>query len=89
MKSVVQPMNEDEIIGVLKVGSHYSLDLSQAKNNYESKTTCHLIAIQPTVIGVLSKEGLNLLYSSYPDWKKKMETLNDFTFEKCQNNLEL
>jgi hypothetical protein len=27
IKSVVLPMSEDEIIGVLKVGSHYSLDL--------------------------------------------------------------
>jgi hypothetical protein len=37
-------MSEDEIIGVLKVGSHYSLDLSEGKNNYEFKTTCHMIA---------------------------------------------
>ena len=72
MKSVVQPMSEDEIIGVLKVGSHYSLDLSQGKYNYDYKTSCYMIATQPTVVGVVSQEGLDLLYSSFPEWKKKM-----------------
>ena len=46
-----------------------------------------MIATQPSVIGVISIENLESLYRSFPEWKVKMQSLNEHTLRKCEQNL--
>ena len=87
--NVIKSPNEKDrdIIGILKVGGHFGTDLPNDQFNYKKKTICHMIATQPSVVGVISQDNLDYLYRSFPEWKKKMQSLNEHTLRKCEQNL--
>jgi len=66
-----QKQQEAQIIGLMQVGSHFGNDIGN-KFNYNSKRICHMVSRQPSVIGVISKENLAMLYNSFPEWKDKI-----------------
>jgi hypothetical protein len=72
----------------MKAGCHFGTDLPIERYDYEGKSICHMISRQPSVVGVLSAESLNILCKSFPAWKKKMQSLNAFVFDKCERNLK-
>jgi hypothetical protein len=80
-------MHESQIIGPLKVGSHYGNDLPNGLFNYSNKAICHIISRRPCVIGVITHERREELYASFPHWKEKVQQLNAFTFNRCEKHL--
>lgn len=77
-------MHESQVVGLMKVGSHFGNDLPQGAYNYQNKTICHLVARQPSAIGVIRHERLQELYASFPQWKEKVQLLNQLLFTRCE-----
>ena len=36
------------------------------------------------MVGIVSAENLSILYTSFPKWKQKILTLNEFILKKCE-----
>jgi hypothetical protein len=51
-------MHEAQVLGLMKVGSHFGNDLPNDQYNYKNKTICHLVSRQPSVVGVIHPEKL-------------------------------
>ena len=71
-ESNMKRIEEKQIIGVCKMGSHFGNDLPNQAYNYNNKTICHLVARQPSVVGVINKNKLLQIYQSFPAWKTKI-----------------
>ena len=47
-----------------------------------------MVARLPTVVGIISSADMNIIYKSFPKWKQKLQSLNMFTFKRCEAILE-
>lgn len=65
-------MQESQVIGSLKIGSHYANDLPNGDFNFCDKAICHIISRQPCAIGVITHDRREELYASFPEWKEKL-----------------
>ncbi len=79
---------------MLQPGAHFSNDLSEpdtvnpANESYNSKRIVHLISRQLTIVGVLKKQDLQMLYEAYPEWKQKMRHLNHIMHGMAKSSLQ-
>lgn len=66
----------NELMGILKSGCHYSSDVPKQLNNFGKKRIVHVIARTLTIVGVFKKQDIEYLYRCYPEWETKMKLLN-------------
>jgi hypothetical protein len=66
----------NELMGLLKSGCHYSSDIPKKEHHYGRKRIVHLIAKTLTIVGVFKKQDIEYLYKCYPEWEKRMKLLN-------------
>jgi len=51
----------NELMGILKSGCHYSSDLPKKGNNFGKKRIVHVIARSLSIVGVLKKQDIEYL----------------------------
>ena len=62
----------NELLGIMKSGSHFSNDLPSKMNNFEKKRLVHIMARTLTIVGVLKRSDILFLYEAFPEFKEKM-----------------
>lgn len=86
----IQSLNQDaEVVGIMREGCHFGNDLPEGTFNYNGRRICHMVALQPVLVGVITKDKLDVLYKCFPKWKKKIQEINQFTFSKCEEFFEI
>jgi len=59
-----------------------------AKDNFENRSTLHLISKTFVVVGVLSKSEISVLYKAFPDLKKIFRHCNRYYFDLGRKQIE-
>ena len=62
--------------------------MNSPSDNFESKSTLHLVTKAYVTIGVISKADRKVLYKAYPFLKYKMQMVNRLMFQLGKRNLE-
>jgi len=57
---------ELELLGFMHVGTHFGNNLPTGIHNYNNTRICHMVARQPTVMGIISIQDISILYKSFP-----------------------
>ena len=67
-EAIVFGMNND-IIGIMRNGCHFSNELGpKVIEDFNGKRIVHIVAKSLTIVGVLPKEDLDILFQAYPYW---------------------
>ncbi len=60
---------DNQILGIMVRGAHFSNDLLPEVGNFEKKRTLHIVTKKQCIVGAIHKKDLKLLYEAYPAWK--------------------
>lgn len=78
----------------VRAGCHFGADfeddasLSKGVGAYNNRRICHLISRQPSVVGIINKQGMETLYLSFPSWKEKVQSINKMMFNIYHTDLK-
>ena len=79
----------NDLLGIMRSGTHFNNDYGYTGNEFfEGKRITHLVAKTLTIMGVIEKSKLDLLFEAYPYCKLIVTRLNRSLYSKGKKSLE-